>query len=180
MKLRLAAVCATLFSVCVLTAVAGTPSPASGVKIETVPNAVAAPGANVENSAVGSSISNVSSSGGASSSDAGGSSSTGTASSNGSGPSAYGISPGGTKDSNQVSTEIAREKVIDTGDKAVETEKTTKTESKDKTFTPRLLDTVSDISAVGAQEEHSSASKADKNKSAAAQDKNDSHKPDWI
>src|SRR5439155_1709576 len=43
MKLRLVAVCATLFSVCVLTAVAGTPSPASGVQIETVPDAVAAP-----------------------------------------------------------------------------------------------------------------------------------------
>jgi len=104
------------------------------------------------------------------------SSSNGAASSNGSAPSGYGISPRGTTDSNQISTEIAREKVIDTGDKAVDTEKPAKAESSDKTFAPHLLDTVSDISAVGAQKEHASGSKADESKSAASEDKNDSHK----
>jgi hypothetical protein len=104
------------------------------------------------------------------------SSSNGTASSNGSAPSAYGISPHATKDSNDVATQIAREKVIDTGDKAVETEKSAKVESRDKTFAPGLLDKVSDISAVGAQKEHGSDSKAAESKSAASEDKNDSHK----
>jgi hypothetical protein len=66
--------------------------------------------------------------------------------------------------------------VIDTGDKAVETEKSAEVESSDKTFAPHLLDTVSDISAVGAQKEHASGSKADENKSAASENKNDSHK----
>jgi hypothetical protein len=104
------------------------------------------------------------------------SSSNGSGSSNGSAPSAYGISPRATKDSNDVATQIAREKVIDTGDKAVETEKSAKAESRDKTFAPGLLDTVSDISAVGAQREHASGSKADESKSAALEDKKDSHK----
>jgi hypothetical protein len=75
-----------------------------------------------------------------------------------------------------VSKEIAREKVIDTGDKAVETGKPAKAESSDKTFAPRLLETVSDISAVGAQKEHASGSKADESKSTASEDKNDLHK----
>lgn len=104
------------------------------------------------------------------------SSSNGTASSNGSAPSAFGTAPRATNDSNNIATQIAREKVIDTGDKAVEKEKPAKVESSDKTFAPSLLDTVSDISAVGAQKERASGSKADENKSAAAQDKNDSHK----
>jgi hypothetical protein len=104
------------------------------------------------------------------------SSSNGTASSNGSAPSGYGISPRATKDSNDVATQIAREKVIDTGDKAVDTEKPAKAESSDKTFAPHLLDTVSDISAVGAQKEHGSGPKAGESRSAASEDKNDSHK----
>jgi hypothetical protein len=104
------------------------------------------------------------------------SSSNGAASSNGNGSSGYGISPRGTTDSNQVSTAIAREKVIDTGDKAVDTAKPAKAESSDKTFAPGLLDTVGDISVVGAQKEHASGSKADESKSAASENKNDSHK----
>jgi hypothetical protein len=71
---------------------------------------------------------------------------------------------------------MAREKVIDTGDKAIETEKSAKAESRDKTFAPGLLDKVSDISAVGAQKESGSVSKANESKSAASEDKNDSHK----
>jgi hypothetical protein len=110
----------------------------------------------------------------ASSTDA--SSSNGSGSSNGSAPSAYGISPRATKDSNDVATQIAREKVIDTGDKAVETDKSAKAEPSDKTFAPHLLDAVSDISAVGAQKEHASGSKANESKSAASENKNDSHK----
>jgi hypothetical protein len=66
--------------------------------------------------------------------------------------------------------------VIDTGDKASETDESAKAESSDKTFAPYLLDTVSDISAVGAQKEHTSGSKADESKSAASEDKNDSRK----
>jgi hypothetical protein len=71
---------------------------------------------------------------------------------------------------------MAREKVIDTGNKAIETEKSAKAESRDKTFAPGLLDKVSDISTVGAQKEHASGAKADESKSATSEDKNDSHK----
>ena len=66
--------------------------------------------------------------------------------------------------------------MIDTGDKAVETDKPAKAELSDKTFAPHLLDTVSDISAVSAQKEHSSGSKTDDSKSAASENKNDSRK----
>jgi hypothetical protein len=63
--------------------------------------------------------------------------------------------------------------VIDTGDKTVETEKPAKSEPSDKTFAPGLLDKVNDISAVGGQKEHASASKADESKSATSEN---SHK----
>jgi hypothetical protein len=66
--------------------------------------------------------------------------------------------------------------VIDSGDKATETDKSAEVESSDKIFTPRLLDAVGDISAVSAQKEQNSASKANKSKSAASEDKTDSHK----
>ena len=106
----------------------------------------------------------------------GASSSNGSASSNESAPSGYGVSPRAANDSNNISKEIAREKVIDTGDKAIDTDKSAKVESRDKTFAPGLLDKVSDISAVGAQKENASGSKAGEGKSAASEDKNDSHK----
>jgi hypothetical protein len=80
---------------------------------------------------------------------------------------------------NNIATEIAREKVIDTGDKVIETEKPAKAESSDKIFAPHLLDTVSDISAVSVQKETSSASNEgdsrSKAKPAASEDKADSH-----
>jgi hypothetical protein len=104
------------------------------------------------------------------------SSSNGAASSNGGAPSGYGISPRAANNSNNISKEIAREKVIDTGDKAIDTDKSAKVESRDKTFAPGLLDKVSDISAVSAQKEHASGSKAGEGKSAALEAKNDSHK----
>ncbi|HWY50836.1 MAG TPA: hypothetical protein VNW72_05075 [Chthoniobacterales bacterium] len=122
----------------------------------------------------GSSTDTSSSSGAASSS--GVASSNGTASTNSSAPSTFGVGPSGAKSANQTAIELARERVIDTGDKAVETEKPAKTEPRDKTFAPGLLDKVSDISAVGAQKEHGSGSKTDESKSAASGDKNDSHK----
>src|SRR5438477_10253573 len=185
MKLRLAAVYATVFSVCVLTAVAGTPSPASGVRIETVPDAVAAPVNSGPTSSVRDSTSGSATSGAPSSSD--NASGTGTVSSNASGSSASqenGSLDGSSRrsgGSNDVSPEIARarEKIIDTGDKPVDVDKTRKIEPTDKTFAPRLLDTASDISAVGAQKVHSSASSEgdsqSKAKPAAAEDKGDSH-----
>jgi hypothetical protein len=104
------------------------------------------------------------------------SSSSGPASSNGSAPSTFGGGPSGAKSANETAIEMAREKVIDTGDKAIETDKPAKAEPRDKTFAPGLLDTVSDISAVGARKEHASGSKADESKSAASEDKSDSHK----
>src|SRR5438270_6201925 len=105
---------------------------------------------------------------GASSTDA--SSSNGVASSNGSAPSTFGVGPSGAKSANATAIEIAREKVIDTGDKAVETEKPGKAKPGDKTFAPGLLDKGSDISAVGAQKEHASTSKANESKSATSED----------
>jgi hypothetical protein len=111
---------------------------------------------------------------GASSTDA--SSSNGAASSNGSAPSTFGGGPSGAKSANETAIEMAREKVIDTGDKAVETDKAAKAEPRDKTFAPGLLDKVSDISAVGAQKEHATDSKTGESKSAASENKNDSHK----
>ena len=184
MKLRLAAVCATLFLGWLLTAVAGTPSPASGVRIETVPDAVAAPVNSGPTSSVRDSTSGSATSGAASSSD--NASGTGTASSNASGSSASqenGSLEGSSRrsgGSNDVSPEIARarEKIIDTGDKPVDVDKTRKIESTDKTFAPRLLDTASDISAVGAQKAQSSGSSEgdsqSKAKPAASEDKGDS------
>ena len=67
----------------------------------------------------------------------------------------------------------SREKVIDTGDKVVETDKPAKVESSDKTFAAGLLDKVNDISVVGAQKEHASTSKANESKSTTSED---SHK----
>lgn len=116
-------------------------------------------------------------------------SSSGGSSSNGSGSSA---GPASARDNSasegssarsrnatDVATEIKREKVIDTGDKALETDKVEKATSGDKTFAPGLLDTVSDISAVGAQKAQSSAStegdSRSKAKPAASEDKGDSH-----
>jgi len=124
-------------------------------------------------SSSGSSSSSASSTG-ASSTDA--SSSNGAASSNGGAPSVFGTTPRGTRDANDSATAIAREKVIDTGDKAVETEKMAKAKSSDKTFAPGLLDKVSDISAVSGQKEAGSGSKTNESKSAESQDKSDSHK----
>lgn len=109
-------------------------------------------------------------------SSSGAASSNGTASTNGSAPSTFGVGPSGAKSANQIAIEMAREKVIDTGDKAVETGKPAKAESSDKTFAPRLLETVSDISAVGGQKEYGSGSKTGESKSAASEEKNDSHK----
>ena len=111
---------------------------------------------------------------GASSTDT--SSSSGTASSNSSAPSTFGVGPSGAKSANQTAIELAREKVIDTGDKAIETDKSAKAEPRDKTFSPGLLDKVSDISAVGAQKDSASASKATESKPATSEDKSDSHK----
>src|SRR6267143_2099184 len=62
------------------------------------------------------------------------SSSDGAASSNRSVPSAFGTAPRATNDSTEVATEIKREKVIDTGDKAVERDESAKAASSDKTF----------------------------------------------
>ena len=103
-------------------------------------------------------------------------SSNGTATSSGSASSAFGAAPSGARNANSTAIEMAREKVIDTGEKAVETEKSAKTESRDKTFASGLLDKVSDISAVGAQKEQVSGSKPDERKSAASTDKSASHK----
>src|SRR4029077_14061048 len=111
---------------------------------------------------------------GASSTDA--SSSNGPASSNGSAPSNFGGGPSGAKSANETAIEMAHEKVIDTGDKVVETDKAVKAEPRDKTFAPGLLDKVSDISAVDAQKEQGSRSKTDQSKSAASEDKGNSHK----
>jgi hypothetical protein len=106
------------------------------------------------------------------------SSSNGAASSNGSAPSGFGIGPHGSNNSSEIATEIKREKVIDTGDKAVETDKVEKATSRDKTFAPGLLDSASDISAVGAQKAQSSASNEgdsqSKAKPAVSEDKGDS------
>ena len=132
-------------------------------------------GASSASSTSGSSIDTASSSG-ASSSSSGAASSNGTAPTNGGAPSTFGVGPSGAKSANQIAIEMAREKVIDTGDKAVETGKPAKAESSDKTFAPRLLETVSDISAVGGQKEHGSGSKTGESKSAASEEKNDSHK----
>ncbi len=104
------------------------------------------------------------------------SASSGAASSNGSAPSTSGISPRVTEGSNNTSAEIRHEKVIDTGDKAIDTDKSAKVESSDKTFAPGALDKVSDISAVSAQKAQDSAFKANESKSAASEDKNDSRK----
>ena len=117
---------------------------------------------------------------GASSTDAsssnGAAASNGAASSNGSAPSTFGVGPSGAKSANETAIEMAHEKVIDTGDKAIETDKPAKAEPRDKTFAPGLLDKVSDISAVGAQKEQGSRSKTDQSKSAGSEDKNDSRK----
>lgn len=67
----------------------------------------------------------------------GAASSSGPASSNVSAPSTFGVGPSGARSQNATATEIAREKVIDTGEKAVEAEKPAKAEPSDKTFAPR-------------------------------------------
>ena len=182
MRLRLLGVCATLLFSCVFGAMAGGSS-AGGAQIaptdnssvstykvtDTSPGASARDSAGGSTSQPGSSTSDSASSGSASSSNGSGSSA---------GPRDNTVSEGSARsgNANDISTGIAHEKVIDTGDTAVETEKPAKAESSDKTFAPRLLDTVSDISAVGAQKEHASDSKADEKKSAASEDRNDSHK----
>lgn len=171
MRHRLLAICTALLFGSVLGAVAGNAA-GGGAQVAPTDNSSVST-YKVTDTSVGASARD---SAGASTSQASGPSSTSASSSNGSAPSAYGISPNAAKDSNDVATEIAREKVIDTGDKAVDTEKPAKAESSDKTFAPHLLDTVSDISAVSAQKEHASGSKADESKSAASEDKNDSHK----
>jgi hypothetical protein len=180
MRHRLLAICTALLFGSVLGAVAGSAA-GGGAQVAPTDNSSVST-YKVTDTSVGASARD---SAGASTSQASGPSSTtstcasssnGAASSNGSAPLAYGISPRGTTDSNQVATEIVREKVIDTGDNAVDTEKPAKAESSDKTFAPHLLDTVSDISAVSAQKEHASSSKADESKSAASEEKNDSHK----
>jgi hypothetical protein len=185
MKHRLLAICTALLFGSVLGAVAGSAAgggaqvaPTDNSSVSTYKVTDTSVGASARDSAGASSsqASGPSSATSTNASSTGASSSNGAASSNGSAPSGYGISPRGTTDSNQVSTAIAREKVIDTGDKAVDTDKSAKAKSSDKTFAPGLLDTVSDISAVGAQKEHASGSKADESKSGASENKNDSHK----
>jgi hypothetical protein len=184
MSLRLLAVCATLLSGWVLGAIAGGSSAGSGAQIAPTDNssvstykvtdtsvgASARESAGASTSQPGSSTSESASSGNASSSNGSGSSA---------GPRDNTVSEGSSARSgnaNEISKEIAREKVIDTGDKAVETEKPAKAEPRDKTFAPHLLDTVSDISAVGAQKEQGSRSKTDQSKSTGSENKNDSHK----
>lgn len=81
-----------------------------------------------------------------------------------------------------ITTAIARERVIDTGDKGVEIDKATKTtKPSDKTFTPGLLDTVSDISKVSAQKDQGAVAKDEASHSkpkpaASEKDKDDSQK----
>jgi hypothetical protein len=132
-------------------------------------------GASARDSA-GASASQASASSGTNASSSGVSSSNGTASSSGGAPSAFGASPRGANDAHEAAAAIAREKVIDTGDKAVETDKSAKVEPRDKTFAPGMLDTVSDISAVSAQKEQHSIVKANESKSGSSEDKSDSHK----
>jgi len=87
-----------------------------------------------------------------------------------------GTSPG------EVSRGRTREKVIDTGEKAVQENKAAKGQSTDKRFAPGLLDNVSDISALGAQKGQSSASNQGQMqstaKSGAAENKDSSKKKD--
>ena len=184
----------------VLGAIAGGSSAGGGAQIAPTDNTAVStykvtdisPGANVQVGAAGAPTSQPSGPGssgtGVAATDAassnggagpfnGAGSSNGTSASSGVASSGFGASPRVTNDSS-FAKQIAREKVIDTGDKAVETDKPAKVESSDKTFAPGLLDKVSDISAVGAQKEHGSSSKADDSKSAASEDKKDSHKQD--
>lgn len=189
MRHRLLAVCIALLFGFALSAVAGSAAgggaqvaPADNSSVSTYKVTDTSVGASARDSAGASSsqASGPSSTSSKSASSTSGSSSNGAASSNGSGSSGYGISPRGTTDSNQVSTAIAREKVIDTGDKAVDTAKPAKAESSDKTFAPGLLDTVSDISKVSAQGERGAVAQDEdsqfKQKPAASEDKDDSHK----
>src|SRR5438067_2334486 len=169
MSLRSFAICTASLFVSSVCAVAGSAAgggaqiaPTDNASVSTYKATDTSAGASARDSAGasslssgGSSSSSSGSSAGASSTDA--SSSSGSTSSNGGAPSAFGSTPRATNDSAAVATEIKREKVIDTGDKAVETDKVAKPTSSDKTFAPGLLDTVSDISAVGAQKAQSSA-----------------------
>jgi hypothetical protein len=132
-------------------------------------------GASARDSA-GASTSQASGPSGTTNTNASSSSAGGSASSNGSGPSTSGISPRATEGSNNISAEIAHEKVIDTGEKAIDADKSAKVESSDKTFAPGVLDKVNDISAVSAQKAPNSSSKGNESKPSASQDKNDSHK----
>src|SRR5438132_5256319 len=149
MALRWAIVCLTLFFGSVLGTVAGPASAGVGTQIAPTDNTsvsaykvtATSPGASARDSA-GASTSQPSDSSSTNASSTDGSSSSGAASSNASGSSAYDGSSRGSKNANNTSIEIAREKVIDTGDKPIEEEKTTKTESKDKTFKPGLLDEI--------------------------------------
>ena len=184
MRHRLLAICTALLFGSVLGAVAGSAAggaqvaPNDNTSVSTYKVTDTSVGASARDSAGASSLpSSGSASTNASSTNS--SSSDGAASSNRSVPSAFGTAPRATNDSTEVATEIKREKVIDTGDKAVETDKSAKAASSDKTFAPGVLATVSDISAVVAQKEQSSASNEgdsrSKAKPAASEDKGDSH-----
>jgi hypothetical protein len=186
MRLQSFICCATCLALSSVCAVAGS-SAGSGAQLGPTDNASVSTykvtdtsvGASARDSA-GASASQAGGPSGASSTDAsssnGAAASNGSASSNGSAPSTFGGGPSGAKSANETAIEMAHEKVIDTGDKAIETDKPAKAEPRDKTFAPGLLDKVSDISAVGAQKEQGSRSKTDQSKSAGSEDKNDSHK----
>jgi hypothetical protein len=189
MSTRSSVFAVAFFLICAIHAIAGSGSgggtqvgPTDNASVSTYKATDTSVGASARDSAsasTGASTSQSSAASGSSSSSS--SSSVDGSSSNGSGSSyrdassAFGASPRGTNNATQIATELAREKVVDTGDKAVETAKAAKVESTDKTFAPGLLDKVSNISAVSAQKEGASAPKSDENKAAASKDKNDSH-----
>src|SRR5438270_7996418 len=144
MSLRSFAICtASLFvsSVCAIAGSAGGGAqiaPNDNASVSTYKVTDTSVGASARDSA-GASTSqlNGSSSTNASSTDTsssnGAASSSGTASSNGSASSNFGVGPSGAKNAHETATEIAREKVIDTGDKGVETEKLAKAGRRDTT-----------------------------------------------
>lgn len=180
MRLQSFILCTTCLALSTVCAVAGSAAsggaqvaPTDNTSVSTYKVTDTSVGASARDSA-GASTSQAGGPSGTTNTDASGSG--GAASSNGSAPSTSGISPRVTEGSNNISAEIRHEKVIDTGDKAIDTDKSAKVGSSDKTFAPGALDKVSDISVVSAQKAQDSASKANESKSAAAEDKSDSHK----
>jgi hypothetical protein len=182
MRLQSFILCTTCLALSSVCAIAGSAA-AGGAQVGPTDNATVSTykatdtsvGASARDSA-GASTSQTSGPSGTTNTNASSSSAGGAASPNGSAPSTSGISPRVTEGSNNISAEIRHEKVIDTGDKAIDTDKSAKVESSDKTFAPGALDKVSDISIVSAQKAQTSASKANESKSAASDDKNDPRK----